>query len=360
MPDFISQILEMVGNHVSPWIYGPAAFILWVLALGLVKSIFFARLKTLSQKTSSRLDDVFITSAKLPVSILILGSGVYLLQTLLPLGPKILQVSSGVAQGSIVLGIVLFLDRFVREFLTLYGGRIEFGAASKEIIRGLTRGLVIGLGLLVFLDMLGISITPVLASLGIGSLAVALALQDTLTNFFAGIYINIDKPLHPGQFVKLESGEEGYVTEVGWRSTRIRMLPNNVVIVPNQKIISSVITNYYLPDTELAVLVQVGVHYDSDLKKVEDVTVDVAREIMKKVQGGVPSFEPFIRYHTFDSSSINFTVILRAREFVDNYLIKHEFIKALHERYKREGIAIPYPLRTLDIPKEMLELIKSR
>lgn len=360
MPDFISQILETVGNHVSPWIYGPAAFVLWVLILGLVKSISFAKLTKLSQKTNSRLDDVLIASAKLPISILILGSGVYLLQTLLPLDPKMLQIFSAIAQGSIVLGIVLFLDRFVREFIALYGGRIEFGAASKGIIQGVARGVIIGLGLLIFLDMLGISITPVLASLGIGSLAVALGLQDTFTNFFAGIYIAIDKPLRAGDFVKLESGEEGYVTEVGWRSTRIRLLPNIIVIVPNQKITSSIITNYYLPDTEMAVLVQVGVSYASDLKKVEEVTVDVARDIMKKVPGAVSSFEPFIRYHTFDSSSINFTVILRAREFVDNYLIKHEFIKALHERYKLEGITIPYPLRTLDIPKETLELIKSR
>ena len=88
----------------------------------------------------------------------------------------------------------------------------------------------------------------------------------------------------------------------------------------------------------MAVLVQVGVHYDSDLKKVQRVTCEVAKEIMKDVSGGVPAFEPFIRYHTFADFSINFTVILRAQEFVDQYLIKHEFIQRLHERYKQEGI----------------------
>lgn len=75
--------------------------------------------------------------------------------------------------------------------------------------------------------------------------------------------------------------------------------------------------------------------------------IDVAREVLKEVQGGVPTFDPFIRYHTFADFSINFTVILRAKEFVDQYLIKHEFVKRLHERYQKEKIEIPFPIRTV-------------
>ncbi|MBU1148046.1 MAG: mechanosensitive ion channel family protein, partial [Candidatus Omnitrophica bacterium] len=137
-----------------------------------------------------------------------------------------------------------------------------------------------------------------------------------------------------------------------WRTTWVRMLPNNVVVIPNKVLVSSKILNYYYPQKELAVLVQVGVHYDSDLKHVEKVTCEVAKEVMKKVQGGVPEFDPFIRYHTFADFSINFTVILRAKEFVDNYLIKHEFIKRLHERYAKEGINIPYPIRAINYAQE--------
>ena len=207
-------------------------------------------------------------------------------------------------------------------------------------------------GLLILMDSFGVSITPLLASLGIGSLAVALALQPTLENFFSGIQIIVDKPIKIGQFIKLDSGEEGYVAKVGWRSTWIRMLPNNVVVIPNKILVSSKILNYYYPETEMAVLVQVGVHYEADLKRVEKVTIEVAREVMKTVQGGVPGFEPFIRYHTFNDFSIDFTVILRAKEFVDNYLIKHEFIKRLHERYNKEGIIIPYPIRAINYDQE--------
>jgi small-conductance mechanosensitive channel len=117
--------------------------------------------------------------------------------------------------------------------------------------------------------------------------------------------------------------------------------------VPNSRLAQSIVTNYHLPDTELAVLVNLGVDYDSDLAHVERVTCDVAREVLRTASGGVEAFDPFIRYHTFGDSSINFTVILRAREFVDQYLVKHEFVKRLHDRYRREGITIPFPIRTI-------------
>lgn len=148
------------------------------------------------------------------------------------------------------------------------------------------------------------------------------------------------------------------MTEIGWRATRIRMLPNNTVIIPNSKLADSILKNYYLPDQELAVLVNVGVSYDSDLVEVERVTIAVAREIQGTVPGAVPGFDPFIRYHTFDSSSINFTVIMRAREFVDNYLMKHEFIKQLRMRYKKERIVIPFPIRTLDMSEDLLDRLR--
>jgi len=165
----------------------------------------------------------------------------------------------------------------------------------------------------------------------------------------------MSRQIRVGDFIKLESGEEGYVLDVGWRATRVRMIRNNVVLIPNSRLAQSVITNYYYPEQELAVLVQVGVHYDSDLAHVERVTIEVGEEVMKTVQGGVPEFKPFIRYHTVGDFSINFTVILRTKEFVGNYLIKHEFIKRLHKRYNEEGINIPYPIHAINYSQEKVE-----
>ena len=150
-----------------------------------------------------------------------------------------------------------------------------------------------------------------------------------------------------GDYVKLDSGQEGYVVDFSWRSTRLRMLANNLVLVPNAKLAQAIVVNHHLPSQDLAVLVEVGVDYSSDLRHVERVVSEVGRCVMLEVTGGVTEFEPFVRYHTFGDSSINFTVILRAREFVDQYLIKHEFITRLHARFEQEGVVIPFPIRTI-------------
>jgi small-conductance mechanosensitive channel len=132
----------------------------------------------------------------------------------------------------------------------------------------------------------------------------------------------------------------------------VRQLPNTVVLIPNGRLAQSIVTNYDLPTKDLAVLMQVGVHYASDLEKVEQVTIEVATEVMETVLGGVPEFTPFIRYHTLGESSIDFTVILRARRFGDNFLIKHEFVKRLVRRYALEGIVIPFPIRAVNLAQE--------
>jgi small-conductance mechanosensitive channel len=207
--------------------------------------------------------------------------------------------------------------------------------------------LIFSIGALIILQSVGISITPLVTALGIGGLAVALALQPTLSNLFAGLQIIISKQVEVGDYVQLDSGQKGYVTDVSWRNTKIRELPNNLIVVPNSKLADSIVTNFNQPQKEMSVLVKCGVSYDSDLEKVEKVTIDVAKKVLKKIQGGESEFEPFIRFHTFGDSSIDFSVILRVKEFVNKYLIRHEFIKALHKRYNKEGINIPFPIRTV-------------
>jgi small-conductance mechanosensitive channel len=225
---------------------------------------------------------------------------------------------------------------------------------ALSLIQGIARGVIIGLGILVFLDSVGISITPLIASLGIGTLAVALALQDTLANLFAGLYMIAEKPIAAGHFIKLEGGEQGYVTKVGWRSTHLRMLSDTVVVVPNVKLAGNVITNFSLPKDELAVSVEAGVSYQSDLAQVERVTLEVAREVIGEIDGAIRSFEVRMRYHTFGESSINFTVLLGAKDFASGLAVKHEFVKRLHARYRRESISMPFPTRTIDVAGDTL------
>ena len=206
------------------------------------------------------------------------------------------------------------------------------------------------LGILVILQSLGISIAPVLTALGVGGLAVALALQETLSNLFAGLQIIAARQIKPGDYVHLDTGEEGYVTDVTWRNTTIRAIPNNMVIVPNSKLASTILTNYHQPDKEMLVYLSVGVHYDSDLEQVERVTLEVANDVQSTVEGARRDHEPRIRYNEFGDSGIIFRIILAAEEFYDSYEITHQFVKRLKRRYNEEGITIPFNMVTLDIP----------
>jgi small-conductance mechanosensitive channel len=245
------------------------------------------------------------------------------------------------------VSVTITLAAVASQAVETYGALIGPALPVSSLTRNVAWTLTAILGLLVILNGLGLSITPMLTALGVGGLAVALALQEPLANFFAGLFITLAGQIRVGDYVKLDSGQEGYVVDFSWRSTRLRMLANNLVVVPNAKLAQAIVVNHDLPSRDLAVLVDVGVDYGSDLAQVERVVMDVGHEVMTDVAGGVPEFEPFIRYHTFGDSSIDFTVILRAREFVDQYLIKHEFVKRLHARFNQEGIVIPFPIRAI-------------
>src|SRR3989440_11998312 len=212
--------------------------------------------------------------------------------------------------------------------------------ASATLLVNLARLIVLSLGILIILQTFGVSITPLLTALGIGGLAIGLALQDTLANFFAGIHILSSRQVRPGDYVQLASGEEGYIQDVTWRYTTIRQLSNNLTIVPNAKLATTTLTNFYLPALETAIMVPVTVSFESDLARVEAVSVDVARAVMQQVAGGVAGFEPFLRYNAFSKPGVAFTIVMRGREILDQHMIRHEFIKRLHERYRSEGIQV--------------------
>lgn len=334
----------------------PISIILLAFVIGLIlRKILISKLMKWSEKTHTQADDIIIKELNRPFILWCLLIGLYFAAQTITLSEEWLGVIGKAIAVLAVFSVTVFLARLSIGLLNMPSGRLKEILPTSTLTQSMAKIFIYAFGILIILNTLGISITPLLTAFGLGGLAVALALQETLSNLFAGFYITLSKQIRVGDFIKLESGEEGYVVDIGWRATRVRMLPNNVVLIPNAKLAQSVITNYYFPEQEMAVLVQVGVHYDSDLEHVERVTIEVGEEVMKEVRGGVPEFKPFIRYHTFGDFSINFTVILRAKEFVDNYLVKHEFIKRLHKRYNKEGIIIPYPIRAINYAQEKAE-----
>lgn len=304
-----------------------------------------------AKKTKWRADDVIIPVLKVHVFIWSVLLGVYFSSSLLFSAGLIKYIDSFVAV-AFLISLTFAVSKVVSALIQVYSHRLRTTVAVSGLTQTISKSVIFVIGSLMILNTLGISITPVITTLGVGGLAVALALQDTLSNFFAGFHIILAKQIKIGDYIQLDTGQEGYVEDISWRATKIRMLPNNIVLVPNSKLSQIIVTNYYLPKKEMSILVDVGVHYQSDLEKVENVTLEVAREVLKDFKDKIPDFEPFVRFHTFGDFSINFTVYLRAEEFFAGYKVKHEFIKRLHKRYNEEGINIPFPITALNLDQE--------
>jgi small-conductance mechanosensitive channel len=335
--------------HAPSWL--PAAAMLLAGAVGgvLVQKALVARIRAAAAKSSWRGDDVVVDAlGGAPLLWCVLG-GLFAAVRSLSLPPGPTRAASTALLAALILSVTLVAARVASGLVRLRAERSDGGPGAASLMVTLVRMVVLTTGLLVLFQTLGLEITPILTTLGIGGLAVALALQPTLANFFAGLHVLLSGKVRKGDYVKLQSGEEGFVGEITWRDTAVHSLPNNLVVIPNSRLAEAIVTNYDRPDREMAVLVQVGVAYDSDLEKVERVTIEVAREVLRTVEGAAPGFDPFIRFHTFGDFSVNFTVILRARQFVDQYVLKHEFVKRLHRRYAEEGITIPFPVRTVHV-----------
>ncbi|MGW1026729.1 mechanosensitive ion channel family protein [Streptomyces sp. NPDC002577] len=299
-------------------------------------------------------DDLIVDALRTLVPWAAIAAGAAVAATALPLTARVGHNVNMTLTALLILAATLTAARMVTGLVRSLAQSRSGVAGSASIFVNITRVVVLAMGFLVMLQTLGISIAPLLTALGVGGLAVALALQDTLANLFAGVHILAAKTVQPGDYIRLSSGEEGYVEDINWRNTVVRNLSNNLVIIPNAQLAGTNMTNYSRPEQQLSITVQVGVGYDSDLEHVERVTNEVVEQVMTDITGAVPDHEPAVRFHTFGDSRIGFTVILGVGEFSDQYRIKHEFIKRLHQRYRAEGISVPAPKRTVTVQQAEL------
>ncbi|MEJ8661402.1 MULTISPECIES: mechanosensitive ion channel family protein [Streptomyces] len=294
-------------------------------------------------------DDIIVHALRALVPWAAITGGAAVAASVLPLTSRVERNVTMTLTALLIVAATLTVARIIAGLVQALAHARSGVAGSATIFVNITRVVVLAMGFLVMLETLGVSIAPLLTALGVGGLAVALALQDTLANLFAGVHILASRTVQPGHYIKLSSGEEGYVVDINWRNTVVRTLSDNLVIIPNTKLSGTNMTNFHRPEQQMTLNVQVGVGYDSDLEHVERVTIEVVEGVMTDVTGALPEHEPLVRFHTFGDSRIGFTVILGVGEFSDQYRIKHEFIKRLHQRYRAEGIRIPAPTRTVSV-----------
>jgi small-conductance mechanosensitive channel len=333
----------MIERELIKALLPPAAFAVGGGIVGLILQFLMfpsggRRAGASPARPGSWLGDVLTAVLRGPTVLWCAAAGLFL-------ALEVLDISGRVALGVrhtlfvlVVLSISWSVARLVGAIVGHLSRPLRGTLASATLLVNVARLLVLMLGILIILQTFGVSITPALTALGIGGLAIGLALQDTLANFFAGIHILSSRQVRPGDYVQLATGEEGYIQDVTWRYTTIRQLSNNLTIVPNAKLAGTTLTNYYLPAMEMAVLVPVTVANDTDLARVETISLDVAQAVMDQIAGGVNGFKPFVRFSSFSKPGVAFTVVLRGRELTDQHLIQHEFIKQLHARFRTEDI----------------------
>ena len=336
-------------SSLEPWLPAAAIFASSVLAGLLFHALLLRRFRAWAERTQTQLDDLLIDTLVGPLPAWMALGGLAGAAQAAPLSARqALLVHKGVV-AAFLLSLTFALSKLASAGVREYSKGLHGSARTTGVVDNLVRGVVLVLGGLLILSNLGISITPLLGALGVGSLAVALALQDTLTNLFAGLHIVASEIVSVGDYVLLDTGQEGVVSDVGWRVTRIREGGGNDIVLPNSKLANAILTNFHRPAPDTAVAVPVSVGYGSDLEKVERVTLEIAREVQQAVPGATRHAEPALRYHSFQDSGILFKAILRADSFPDRHLLVHEFIKRLHRRYAREGIDMPFPQRVVHL-----------
>lgn len=310
-----------------------------------LEKVVLRQLTSLADITRWRADNVIFASFRgIPV-FWGTAAGIYVATLTTQAGPEVVALLEKLLIVAVLWSFTIIAARMSAGLISAYASRDESFLPPTSIIPNLVQLLLYAVGLLIILNELDISITPLLTALGVGGLAVALALQETLANVFAGLYLLAARQIKPGDYVRLDTGDEGYVADMNWRSTTVRTILDNMVIVPNAKLASAIVTNYHLPATGMLVRIALGVDYESDLEQVERVTLEVARETLREVSGTAPAQPPLLFFHGFGEFSLNLVVLLRVREYFDQYRARHLFIKRLLARFQQEGIRIPFPIR---------------
>ena len=347
--------------HLSPTVFYMLLFatlVIGSLALGLVLNRIIHYWTTKLANTWGEL--VFSLLESLPIPLLFLSS-IYAGLELLTLPHRFERVGSKLILALTIVVVFYFPAKVLILFLRRVGirnpGMERVTKPSILVIRALFAILAI----VIVLENLGISLTAVWTTLGVGSIAVALALQETLSNLFAGLYLLADRPVSPGDYIKLDSGQEGYVVRIGWRSTSMRTRAHNIVFVPNSTMAKAVIVNYSLPELRMLISIPVQVSYGTDPSRVEKALLEVIREAAQEELAGLLLAPPpdVLLDPGFGDSSLNFSLRVNVRCYEDQNPVQSELRKRILARFAKEGIAIPFPTRTVGLDQATLESLQS-
>lgn len=343
---------ELTG--AARWIVPLAIFGVVLIGGLLVRVQLFRMLNRWAKNTQTRFDDLLLASIKRPSGLWILMLAMLLAAQTIHLPSLQAEVAMRKVLGALlVLSITLGAARLAGDLVAQRGTSHESGVGSTGLLRTFTSICVLIVGLMVMLATLGIKIAPLLGALGVGGLAAGLALQPTLSNLFAGFQIAVARQIRVGNRVRLSSGEEGYVTDISWRTTTLRTPNNNLTIIPNSKFADSIVTNFNLPDPFANVTITLRAPYESDVRLVEKVLREEAARATAELQKLVHSFEPVVRLQAFGDSALEYQVVFRVRQYDDQFDLWGELHTRLLEALRRADIPAAYPRRLVQLSGDM-------
>jgi small-conductance mechanosensitive channel len=338
-----------------PWWAPRLAWTVFTLAASyaigyLITAYVSTRLGRFADRTRVTWDDIVLAQLRRRIPFWSLLVGVWLSLERWPLQPQthllITRVATALVWASVTLAVASIATRLVSAYAAAAKPSVPVSGLTLNVVRI----VITTLGALVMIRALGQDITPMLTALGVGGLAVALALQEPLSNLFAGLFVSLAGHLRIGDYVRLDSGAEGHIVDFTWRETRLQTLGGAIVVVPNAQLSKASVSNFSRPSGQYAVTVDAAVHYAADLTVVERVALEVARDVIATVPGAVPEAEPSVRFHTFADPAIRFSINLRARAYPDQYLLRHECLRRLHARLRAEGVPFPVVLPPTPAP----------
>ena len=355
---------EVIVNWISGFKYGEwilnkyihsaLIFLGFVILAWFVRHIYRNVFFRIAKKTETQVDDMIFKSTKWPLYFIILLIGVKVATLPLQLSTNYVNFINNFVQ-SIIYIIIAFIATSITNILVdSWGKKFTERTESKiddqllVIAHRFFKILYILLALLFILQLWGVQIAPLLASLGIAGIAIGFAVKDTLANIFGGIQLIIDKTFKVGDKIELNDGTLGVIKDISLRSTRVRTYDNELIIIPNGILANEPIKNHVQPELKQRVVVPFSVEYGSDVDRVKKVVLNVIR----KVENFMEDPEPSVMFMEMADFSLNFKAFFWVPSYEYAFAAKEQANCLIYKTLNKESIGIPFPTRTIYIKEE--------
>jgi MscS family membrane protein len=338
----------MVGMPDNQWLRAVVVLVSFTVVALIVDWVATHLIARWARRTVTDLDDRLVAILHRPIFLSTLLLGIWLVLLRIEVSPAILLILQRMVKTVTVLVWSLFswrASRIVLDVYSLLEERMQWVQPRTVPLFDNTMRMVLAGGITYSLFVIwGINLGAWMAGAGIIGIAVGFAAKDTLANLFAGISILVDAPYQLGDFVVLDGGDRGRVTKIGLRSTRILTRDDIEITVPNSVIANSKIANESGGPWEKArIRISVGVAYDSDIDRVKEILLDVARHLPEVSRDP----DPRIRFRNFGDSALELQLLCWIEEPVLRGRVIDALNTAVYKRFQAEGIKIPFPIREL-------------